>query len=75
MLLIHQVQALIIELVRRYLDEGVVLGEELVPQRAGAASALGVGDPDQRRGQPQLPAQPGAGRCAAVLKRHTLCRH
>src|SRR6201999_3041020 len=37
-LLIHQVQALIVELVRRLIDEGIVLGEELVPQRAGAAT-------------------------------------
>ena len=38
-LLVHQVQALIVELVRGLLDEGVVLGEKLVPQRAGAAAA------------------------------------
>src|SRR5215210_1736067 len=37
--LIHQVQALVVELVRGLLDERVVLGQELVPQRAGAASA------------------------------------
>ena len=40
--LVHQVQALIVELVRGLLDEGVVLGQKLVPQRAGAASAQGT---------------------------------
>src|SRR6476620_5178735 len=45
--LVHQVQALIIELVRRFLVEGVVLGGELVPQRAGAASAQGDRERDQ----------------------------
>src|SRR6202790_2250173 len=34
--LIHQVQALVVELVGGLLNEGVVLGEKLVPQRAGA---------------------------------------
>jgi hypothetical protein len=51
--LVHQVQALIIELVRRLLVEGVVLGGELVPERAGAASAQGKGEHNQARRQPQ----------------------
>src|ERR1700694_3696122 len=37
--LIHQVQALIVELVGGLLDERIVLGHKLVPQRAGAAAA------------------------------------
>src|ERR1700738_634262 len=41
--LVHQEQALVIELVRGLIDEGFVLGGELVPYCAGAASA-------QRRG-------------------------
>src|SRR5712664_1000637 len=55
--LIHQVQALIVELVGGLLDEGVVLGEKLVPQRAGAASAERDCQNNQTRGQPQLPAE------------------
>src|ERR1700730_1332916 len=54
--LIHQVQALIVELVRRLIDEGVILGEKLVPQRAGAASAERDCQNNKSRGQPQLPA-------------------
>src|SRR3979409_108490 len=76
--LIHQEQALIVELVRRLLDEGVVLGQKLVPQRAGAASAQGDGEQKQTRGQAQLPAQPVAAsgsRYLAQFERHTLCRH
>src|SRR5882672_37152 len=38
--LVHEVQALIIELVGRLLDEGIVLGEELVPQRSGAGHEI-----------------------------------
>src|SRR5438552_3257543 len=55
--LIHQVQALIVELVRGLLDEGVVLGHKLVPQRAGAASAQGDCQHKKARGQTQLPAK------------------
>jgi hypothetical protein len=58
--LIHQVQALIVELVRGLLDEGIVLGQELVPQRAGAASAQGDREENQAGSQPQSPADPGA---------------
>src|SRR5882724_8993783 len=53
LLLIHQVQALIVELVRGLIDEGVVLGHELVPERAGSAAAQGNRKHDQRRGQPK----------------------
>ena len=53
--LVHQVQALIVELVRGFFDEGVVLGGELVPQRAGAASAQGDGQHHQTDGEAQLP--------------------
>ena len=56
--LVHQVQALIVELVRGFLVEGVVLGGELVPQRTGAASAQGNRQHDQARRQPQRPADP-----------------
>src|SRR5712671_6857482 len=55
--LVHQVQALIVELVGGLLDEGVVLGEKLVPQRTGAASAERDCQNNQTRGQPQLPAE------------------
>jgi hypothetical protein len=53
--LVHQVQALIVELVRRFLVEGVVLRGELVPERAGAAAAQGNGERNQARRQPQRP--------------------
>lgn len=51
--LVHQVQALIVELVRGLLDEGVVLPGELVPEVAGAAA--GERQRKQRNGgrQPQ----------------------
>src|SRR5665213_3636042 len=54
---VHQVQALIVELVGRFIDEGVVLGEKLVPDRAGAAPAERDREHDQARGQPKLPAE------------------
>src|SRR6185369_13711942 len=57
--LVHQVQALIVELVRRFLVEGIVLGGELVPERAGAASTQGNGERNQARRQPQRPSGPG----------------
>src|SRR5258705_11710813 len=57
--LVHQIQALIVELVRRVLVEGVVLGGKLVPQRAGAAPAQGNGEQNQARRQPQRPSGPG----------------
>ena len=53
LLLVHQVQALIVELVRGLIDEGVVLRHELVPQRAGAAARERQRQHDQRRGEPQ----------------------
>ena len=53
--LVHQVQALIVELVRGLLDEGVVLLRELVPERAGAAAAQGQREHDQAHSQPQRP--------------------
>src|SRR5712692_2610720 len=75
LLLIHQVQALIIELVGGFLDEGIVLGHELVPQRAGAAAAKGERENNETGGEPQLPAEAGAIRYLAQFERHTLCRH
>src|SRR5258707_4468978 len=75
---IHQEQALIVELVRGLLDEGVVLGQKLVPQRTGAASAQRDCEHSQSRSQPQLPAGPvpaGGSRYLASFARHTLCRH
>src|SRR6266849_9100708 len=60
--LIHQIQALIVELVRGLLDEGVVLGQKLVPQRAGAASAQGDCQYKKTRGQTQRPAKHVASR-------------
>ncbi len=74
----HQVQALIIELVGGFLDKGIVLGHELVPQRAGAAAAKGERENNETGGEPQLPADPaeaGAIRYLAQFERHTLCRH
>jgi hypothetical protein len=56
--LVHQEQALIIELVRGFLVEGVVLGGELVPQRTGAAPAQGDRQRDQARRQPERPGGP-----------------
>ena len=56
--LVHQVQALIVELVRGFLVEGVVLGGELVPERAGAAPAQGNGERNQARRQPQRASGP-----------------
>jgi hypothetical protein len=52
LLLVHHVQALIIELVGRLIDEGVVLGQELVPQSAGAATAQRQCEHNQRGSQP-----------------------
>src|SRR5216684_7236646 len=75
LLLIHQVQALIIELVSGFLDEGIILGHELVPQRAGAAAAKGERENNETGGEPQLPAEAGAIRYLAQFERHTLCRH
>ena len=72
---VHEVQALIVELVGGLLDKGVVLRHELVPERASAASAQGDRQQTQTAGQTQLPAEPGVGRCLALFERHTLCRH
>ena len=65
--LVHQVQALIVELVRGLLDEGVVLGQKLVPQRAGAASAQGDCQHKKTRGQTQRPAKPMASDTSRYL--------
>src|SRR4051812_2543488 len=54
--LVHQVQALVVELVRGLIDEGVVLGQELVPQRARAATAQGSRERNQPRGHAQAAA-------------------
>src|SRR5437667_2099277 len=56
--LVHQVQALVVELVRGFLVEGVGLGGELVPERAGAAPAQGNGERNQARRQPQRASGP-----------------
>ena len=72
--LVHQVQALIVELVRGLLDEGVVLGQELVPQRAGAASAQGDREHNQARGQPQPPAKPVRSAPADILRNSRVIR-
>src|SRR5205807_1149913 len=70
--LVHQEQALIVELVRGLIDEGVVFLGELVPKCAGAAAAKGNGERDQRRSQ----AQPRCvGRDPASCARYTLYRH
>src|SRR5467141_364961 len=58
--LIHQEQALIVELVRGLLDEGIVLGQKLVPQRTGAASAQGDCEHSNNRGQSQLHPVPAS---------------
>src|SRR5215472_4581348 len=70
--LVHQVQALIVELVRGLIDEGVVLLGELVPQRAGAATAQGNGERNQRRRQPE---PLGVSRNPASCARYPLYRH
>src|ERR1700739_1548565 len=72
LLLVQIVQALIVELVRGLIDEGLVLGHELVPERAGAASAQGNRQQEQRATQPELTA---LARKFAVLKHYTVCRH
>ena len=59
-LLVHQVQALIVELVRGLIDEGVVLGEKLVPERTGAASAQGDGENDQGHAETAADVRTGA---------------
>ena len=62
LLLVHQIQALVVELVRGLVGERLVLREELVPQRAGAAAAQGKREHHQACRQPKLP---GAGRYPA----------
>src|SRR3954468_6501825 len=73
--LVHHVQALIVELVRGLLDKGVVLGQELVPQRAGAASAQRHRNYAQPRDNAQLPAEAGCKRSVAKVERRRLCGH
>ena len=68
LLLIHQVQALVVELVRGLLDEGIVLGQKLVPHRTGAASAEGNREHKQAGGQPHPPANHGAGRNGVTIR-------
>ncbi|MBA7713234.1 hypothetical protein ES703_122234 [subsurface metagenome] len=51
--LVHQVQALIVELVRGLLDEGVVLLGELVPEFAGAAASERKREQHDGSGEPQ----------------------
>ena len=68
LLLIHQVQALVVELVRGLLDEGIVLGQKLVPHRTGAASAEGKREHKQAGGQPHPPANHGAGRNGVTIR-------
>jgi hypothetical protein len=70
--LVHQIQALIVELVRGLFLEGVVLGTELVENIAGAASAKRQREHGKAGSQPHVPSQPG---CLAQFERHTLCRH
>src|ERR1700676_3360115 len=68
MLVVHQEQALIIEFVRWLFDEGVVFRHKLFPERAGAAPAQGDGEPNQARGQPQLPGDPRTAGAAGVSR-------
>jgi hypothetical protein len=60
--MIHEIQALIVELVRRLIDEGVVLGLELVPQIARAAATERRGDGQQADREPELTPQSVASR-------------
>src|ERR1041385_7387153 len=71
---VHQIQALIVELVRRLLLEGVVLRHELVPQRAGAAAAERQAEHGDAAKHPKPPCE-RQGSKIAQFKRHTLCRH
>src|SRR5665213_1202512 len=57
-LLVQQVQALIIELVRGLLDEGGILLGKLVPQGPRSASAQGDGEKGEPRSQAQRATQP-----------------
>src|SRR6516225_2426986 len=70
--LVHQVQALIVELVRGLIDERVVLGQKLVPERAGAAAAQRDRKRDQCDGEPKPPA---LSRDAASFARCMPYRH
>src|SRR6476646_5396431 len=82
LLLVHEVQALIVDLVGGLLDEGVVLGDELVPKRAGAAA----GQRQREREEGDNLKQPTGSRRdfsrqylsredLKISARHTLCRH
>ncbi len=72
--LVHEVQALIVELVGGLLDEGVVLGAELVPDRAGAAATQRHGQHDEARRQPHMAAEAGE-QGVTGFERNALCRH
>ncbi len=81
---VHQEQALVVELVGGLLVEGIVLGEKLVPQRPGAAAGQRRRQHDEAHHQPQPAAQPAQRTVAAQrtegwrdarFERQTLCRH
>ena len=72
LLLVHEVQALIVDLVSGLLDEGVVLGGELVPQRAGATAGERQREQNEGGGLKQSTGSPPDREISA---RHTLCRH
>ncbi len=55
LLLIQEVEALVVELVRRLIDRGLFLAEDLVPGAAHrAARAERHGQHQQRRAEPKL---------------------
>ena len=71
--LVHQIQALIIELVRGLFLEGVVLGGELVQNEPLPHPPSEIAS-SKARSQPNVPSEPvEAG--FAQFERHTLCRH
>src|ERR1700722_4558447 len=76
-LVVHQEQALIVELFRRLFDEGIVLGENLVPRFGSrAASTQRDRDNGEARGQTQQQRQPTQIRRYRVKgERHALYRH
>src|SRR3954454_18578908 len=77
LLLVHEVQALIVDLVCGLLDEGVVLGGELVPKRAGAAAGQRQREHEEGDNlkQPTGSRRDSSRRDLKVSARHTLCRH
>jgi len=60
--MIHEIQALIVELVRRLTDEGVVLGLELVLFFNHTAATERRGDGQQADREPELPPESVASR-------------